>query len=85
MGYFANGTEGDMYEEKYCEKCVHHKPNTFEGCPIWGAHFAFNDVKKGSIGETILNMLIPQDKNGANKQCNMFVSDKSANLRHKEV
>ncbi|KKN12271.1 hypothetical protein LCGC14_1018230 [marine sediment metagenome] len=25
MGYFSNGTEGDIYSEKYCEKCVHPK------------------------------------------------------------
>ena len=23
MGYFSNGTEGDMYEAQYCDKCQH--------------------------------------------------------------
>lgn len=31
MGYFANGTEGDMYEEQYCDRCVHQ--NAEVGCP----------------------------------------------------
>lgn len=33
MGYFANGTEGEMYAEKYCIRCIHT-----DDCDVWDAH-----------------------------------------------
>lgn len=72
MGYFANGTEGDMYEEQHCSKCVH-----VDGCPVWDMHLLFsyelcNETKHP--GKVILDALIPLTKNGCgNEQCAMFV------------
>src|SRR5690554_3287 len=37
VGYFSNGTEGMMYEEQYCDKCLHQKY-----CPIWLLHMEWN-------------------------------------------
>ena len=34
MGSFSNGTEGEIYQEEYCYKCIHE-----DGCPIWDLHF----------------------------------------------
>ncbi len=36
MGTFSNGTEGEIYQEQYCLKCINYKDY---GCPIWDLHF----------------------------------------------
>jgi hypothetical protein len=36
MGHFSNGTEGEMYQEHYCFRCVHW--NDDHGCPVWFLH-----------------------------------------------
>jgi hypothetical protein len=71
MAYFANGSEGEYYKEKYCSGCVHgDKP-----CPVMRLHFDWNydavgkdaDLKK----QHALNVLWPRD--GAhNGDCAMF-------------
>lgn len=46
MGYFSNGTEGMMFEEAWCSRCVHSddRPGKAIGdkdnppCPVWMAH-----------------------------------------------
>lgn len=61
MGYFANGTEGDMFESSQCAKCAH---NTEAGCPVMLAHILFSYElcnKKEHPGKVILDMLIPRD------------------------
>ena len=70
MGYFSNGTEGEMYREKYCDRCVNNGDEKGEdGCAVWDAHLIYN----GEDGpEPVLNMLIPRDADGWNKQCRMF-------------
>ena len=73
MGYFANGTEGLMYEEDYCAKCAH-----VDGCPVWDAHLLFSyDLcnEQKHPGKVILDMLIPpmKDRPG-NKRCTMFIA-----------
>jgi len=68
VGYFSNGTEGMMYEEEWCNKCLHR-----EGCPIWMAHMIHN-YDECNNKESILHMLIPIEDNGVgNKKCAMFV------------
>ena len=54
MGYFSNGTEGQMYEERYCSRCVHRDDEY--GCPIWNLHFVFNGEAEW---RDTLDMLIP--------------------------
>ncbi len=69
MGYFSNGTEGEHYEEKYCSRCVHEKPDD-GGCMVWMLHVIHNYE---SDKQEILNVLIPQNKDGlGNAECSMF-------------
>jgi len=71
MGYFSNGTEGMMYQEDYCDRCVH---DADQSCPIWNAHMLFN-YEECNKPASILHMLIPRsaDKLG-NEQCRMFIA-----------
>ncbi len=67
MGYFPNGTSGQMYEEQYCNRCVN-----CDGCWIWMIHLSRNYEDSGKP-DSILHVLIPrtEDKLG-NEQCVMF-------------
>ena len=68
MGYFSNGAEGEDYWETYCVSCIHDSDNN---CPVWLAHLLHNysEVNKP---DSILNVLIPRDKNGQNQKCAMY-------------
>lgn len=70
MGYFANGTEGELFEEAWCARCVHsdHRPGKEFGdrdnppCPVWMAHLLFARGlcnAEEHPGKLILDMLIP--------------------------
>lgn len=72
MGYFSNGAEGDMYEAKYCERCIHVQDYE-KGCPIFGLHYLYNGEKDKT---TLLDMLIPRSEEGFNLQCRMFIEVK---------
>lgn len=72
MGYFSNGTEGEMYEAEYCSRCIHQKPDE-GGCAIWLAHMLHN-YEECNKKDSILHLLIPRAKDGPwNDQCRMFV------------
>ena len=80
MGYFANGAEGMDYEEQYCDKCIHAPDytNHLVDCPILTLHSMWNyeqhnDTPEGKLKNLVLTELIPYDKKGFNRQCNMFV------------
>ena len=74
MGYFSNGSEGDMYHSKYCSKCVHMTEENM--CPIIGLHHMFSYElcnKKEDPGKVMLDTLIPPSKDGCwNDKCRMF-------------
>ncbi len=72
MGYFANGTEAQIYFEMYCEHCIDWRSENpdEEGCPVWDAH-GFPD--RDHNVEIILDLLIPRDAQGNNLQCAMFI------------
>jgi hypothetical protein len=75
MGYFSNGTEGDMYEEEYCYKCLNFDEE--KGCPIMNLHLVWNYEAISSKGDAIkkyaLDWFIPPNKDGMfNQQCRMF-------------
>lgn len=74
MGYFSNGTEGEMYEEEYCYKCLNY--NEEQGCQIMNLHLFWNYEAQRENGEDkkyALNWFIPPDKEGIfNQQCRMF-------------
>ena len=67
MGYFSNGTEGEMFEERWCVNCRHsdisggRELGVDPPCPVWMAHtlFAYELCNSKSPGKTILDMLIP--------------------------
>lgn len=65
MGYFSNGTEGQCYEEQFCEKCVH-----YEGCAVWALHLAYN-YDEANKKDSFLHAMIPY-RDGFNKKCSMF-------------
>lgn len=72
MGYFANGTEGDMFEARQCARCVHEDPD--KGCPVFLAHvlYAYELCnQKEHPGKVMLDMLIPR-KGAHNDDCAMF-------------
>jgi|SRR6185503_10700741 len=67
MGYFSNGTEGMMYEDRYCDKCV-NAPD----CWILLQHLMRN-YEECNKPDSILHVLIPRSKDGlGNEQCVMF-------------
>ena len=69
MGYFPNGISAEMYEEHYCSRCVHQKPDD-GGCAVMLAHLLHN-YDECDRPDSILHMLIPRD-GIENKQCTMF-------------
>ena len=73
MGYFSNGTEGMMYEEEYCDNCVHkHKEHN---CPCLDAHMLWN-YDECNNNDSILHKMIPRDEKGYNQKC-IFYARKS--------
>lgn len=74
MAYFSNGTEGDIFRESNCDKCVH---DLRSGCRIWLLHLTRNyeqtqGTPEGKEIKFILNELIPQDEDGFARRCSMF-------------
>lgn len=82
VGYFSNGTDGMIFEEQWCSRCVHsdHRPGKEIGdrdnppCPVWMAHLVFAyDLcnKTEDPGKQILEMLI-EHKDDCSNECKMF-------------
>lgn len=71
MGYFSNGSEGDGYAAKYCDRCIHGHKNNFD-CSIWLAHFDLN-YEECNKEDSILHRLIPRTEDGWNDQCSLFI------------
>lgn len=72
MGYFSNGTEGEIYYEDYCIRCVHDRDND---CPVWNAHLLYS-YRDCNDETSILHMLIPRSKDHlSNEACLMFVAE----------
>ena len=75
MGYFPNGTAGDMYQAKYCDHCVHwvlvdSRSDTY-GCPCLDAHAIWN-YEECNKEDSVLHKMIPRDHNGFNEECLFF-------------
>jgi hypothetical protein len=67
MGTFSNGTEGEIYREQYCDRCIHGND-----CAVWLAHEIHN-YDECNNKDSILHMLIPLSNDGlGNEQCSMF-------------
>jgi hypothetical protein len=69
MGYFPNGTSGTIYQEEYCDRCVHMLPE--RGCPCDTAHMLWN-YDECNKKDSILHKMIPINKKGFNEQCIFF-------------
>jgi hypothetical protein len=76
MGYFSNGAEGEMYEEEYCNRCIHGpEQNPDSMCTVWSLHMLLNyelcNAPDNNPGRIALDMLIPR-RDIHNEQCTMF-------------
>ncbi len=71
MGYFPNGTAGDVYEATYCMNCIHNDRNEVT-CPVTLAHLRYN-YDQCNDKNSILHILIPRTETGENQRCAMFV------------
>ncbi len=80
MGYFPNGTSGMMYEEEYCNRCVHQE----KPCAVWNLHMNHN-YEECNKKESYLHYLIPRDKDGFNKKCTMFIPKSALKITEKEA
>jgi len=70
LGYFANGTEGEIYTSKYCDNCLLQEEDG--GCPIMDAHLIYNyDQNKIEEVKGLLSCLIPTEGTD-NLQCRMY-------------
>lgn len=81
--YFANGTHGELYEEKWCNRCI-HQGNHLEGesCPIWILHLLWNDEQhKDEVKRAALDQFIPRSKGEDFPLCAMFASKQEAQDR----
>ena len=82
MGYFSNGTEGDMYEAQYCHRCAHwldKGDGDGAGCPVLDVHMLWNyEQCSDPRVKSILDRLIPPTGGGYNgkfpAQCAMFIA-----------
>lgn len=75
MTYFSNGSEGDGYIERYCEKCLNYGEEEDPQCPILAVHLMFNydQLEKGQEKlRECLSALIPTDDKGFGGECRMF-------------
>ncbi len=71
MAYFSNGTEGGAYEELWCSKCHHQKPED-GGCAVMLAHLLYN-YDFCNEEKNPLDVLIPRSKDKlGNEKCEMF-------------
>lgn len=84
MAYFSNGTEGEMYEDKYCSRCIHNTADpqdalTVNECPVLEVHLIYNydqhrKTKEGVVVREILSTLIPMiEGEPYADECSMFI------------
>jgi hypothetical protein len=78
MGYFSNSTEGMMYMEEFCLKCVNWRDSgdgRGEGCPIQDLHLMWNYDAVGKNADKTkaeaLSHFIPRE-GIENTQCTMY-------------
>lgn len=90
MAYFPNGTAGAIYEEQYCDRCIHRRGADGEsGCPIWLLHLLYNyeqcaETPRGEAIDAILKTLIPEEGIYP-QQCSMFRPTVNAEAEEAEL
>jgi len=84
MAYFANGTEGEIYERNICEGCLNYKldeeSDTY-GCPILDLHFMHNydqfaEHEKDEVGKkraSLIRSILERFISDKTKVCTMYV------------
>lgn len=79
MAYFANGTEGIAYMERWCSRCLNCGDDKYEfGCAVWDLHSLFQSERDfsqtdGGVAGRLLDALIPRTEDGLNNgRCLMF-------------
>lgn len=70
MAYFSNGTEGMLYEEQWCGRCIHGQDQE-KGCTIWDLHMLYN-YDECNNKDSMLHILIPMGEDGFAGECSMF-------------
>ena len=63
MGYFSNGTEGELYREAWCYGCRNWRDEgdgRGPGCPVMDAHFLYAYGARDDA-KSILDLLIPRE------------------------
>ena len=74
MGYFSNGTEGEMYRERYCDRCVHDNAGEGPMCAIWLMHLESCHGPDREQMAPVLHRLIPRSADGLdNERCVFFI------------
>ncbi len=58
MAYFANGTESEIFESRWCSRCVH---NVYVGCPVMVLHLVFNDDQVAAANRMDAGMPVGND------------------------
>lgn len=57
MAYFSNGSEGEMFHDRFCCKCKRDADND---CPIWLMHLLYN-YDECNKEDSLLHKMIPKD------------------------
>jgi hypothetical protein len=91
MGYFSNGTEGEMFEDAWCSRCVHsdisgdREIGVDPPCPVWMAHtlYAYDLCNEEEHpGKVILDMLIPSSLVIASDGLGAFSTEAGCKMFH---
>ena len=70
MAYFANGTEGQIFYDRFCCRC---KRDADQDCPVWLVHILYNS--DGANNEnSLLHKMIPEDQ----LSCHFFKSEEAS-------
>jgi hypothetical protein len=69
MAYFANATEGDIWEQRYCQRCANYN----DTCAILDVHFLYNyeACRENGLAKRVLDGLIPDTTDGPG-ECMMY-------------
>ena len=88
MAYFPNGTSGDVYQERWCYRCVNWVEDPDDegnwGCIVLDLHMAWNyeqcrKTPRARIMKQALEHFIPS-KDGDPQKCNMFIVRATADV-----
>lgn len=82
MTYFANGTDGEIFQAKYCRRCVNWTEDEIgEHCPIMDLHELWNYEAAGKDGDETkrmaLDFFILGDGINTERTCVMFQEGKT--------